>query len=762
MTKKPMLELLTDELNAHNAFSEEVPDIISLVAESIPFTTVPLRMKYTIAVSEAILFASQFRRNIIHWDGVEVPINSVSFIITGSGQNKDSSVNAARRGFAAGYSMINDKRKVLAKQSAIKQATEAGVDEPQRYKNYKAFYQSPDPLFVAPSTNEGFIKHLNQLDADGIGSGFLYSGEFAAELSSSPIFVENLKLIAELYDLGNKEVKVLKAKESQSKEILGLPVSALFVSSPDGILYDEVVKKIFRREFATKYARRSNFCYAPEVLKEEDHDSIDNLVNTVLGNNGNASAIRAQISDGIKVIAEENLAKVGQGILVSDEARRLFIIYQRYNTEIADRMSKIFPISILVRRHLQWKALKLAGAISIFHQHDQIELDDYVQAIRFNEMLDKDMAMFETELVKEPYEVFADYMKSIVENGKAFASLHTLRKAGYVATAGNPTQKLKELAHLAASYDEYGVYTADDMGITYEQIIPTNVIAFSRKKIDVSEVRKAIKSGNKAAITKAKERIGMATVDGYEICQTDFAGLASILTGTYAYTPFILPDGKRDKDTLIAATKWVVFDIDRSDITASEAHFLLSDINHHIALTADDKNEFKFRVFVELDSVVELSATVWRPFYASIAKELALNANATVDVDLVPQSQIFFSYGADEVLSVTDGSPIKVRDHIMFANDAINSKPVVEKAPSKSQVEALINDPYTTFNYAYESRPGSGSGSRNLIRAARHARDLGLPKDAIIELIKDINDYWVSPMPEDRLETTIISQINRW
>ena len=144
------------------------------------------------------------------------------------------------------------------------------------------------------------------------------------------------------------------------------------------------------------------------------------------------------------------------------------------------------------------------------------------------------------------------------------------------------------------------------------------------------------------------------------------------------------------------------------------------------------------------------------------AKELALNANATVDVDLVPQSQIFFSYGADEVLSVTDGSPIKVRDHIMFANDAINSKLVVEKAPSKSQIEALINDPYTTFNYAYESRPGSGSGSRNLIRAARHARDLGLPKDAIIELIKDINDYWVSPMPEDRLETTIISQINRW
>lgn len=750
-----MLDLLRTELESLNAFSEEVPDVVARIAEAIPFNTVPLRMKYTIAVSEIMLFASQFRRNINHWDGGEVPINSVSFVITGSGQNKDSSANAARKCFNVGYDMINDTRRKMAKANAIRLATDAGVDDPTQYENYKEFYRKPNPLFVAPSTNEGFIQHLNELDNDGLGSGFLYSGEFGAELASSPMFMENLKLLAELYDLGNKEVKVLKARENQSREIKGLPVSALFQGSPANILYDESVKRRFRVEFATKLARRSYFCFVPEIIPEDHHDTIDALIEAELGSDSNSVAARLQVSDAIKCITEYNLKLLGTLIEVSPEARRLFIIYKRYNSELSETMPKLYPISILVRKHLQWKALKLAGAIALFYQHDTIEESDYLDAIRFCEMLDKDMAMFEAELVKEPYELFADYMKSIAEDGRSSATLHTLRKLGYLPAQGNPTQRMNELVHLAASYDEYGIYTASEAGISYEQIQPTSTIAYSFREIDVQPIHAAIKSGSRTALQRAKEHIAATAVSGFSIAESDFASLADILYGTYAYTPFILRDGRRDKDTLITATKWLVFDIDKSNITADEVHFLLSDINHHIALTADESNERKFRLFVELDSVVELSAVTWKHFYQSIANELSLT------VDPLPQTQIFYSYGASEVLSTLDGATIKVRNHIMQANDIVTNRPV-EKPLTKTQISAQLSDPYTTFNYAYECPPGAGVGSRNLIRAARHAKDLGMELDDIIKLVEDINDYWVSSMPEDRLEKTILSQIRRW
>ncbi|WP_338438966.1 hypothetical protein CVIC9261_06335 [Campylobacter vicugnae] len=84
---------------------------------------------------------------------------------------------------------------------------------------YEKFYEKPMPLFVAPSTNEGFIQYLNELDRSGIGSGFILSGEFGAELLTSPTIIANLQLLAELYDEGKKEVKVLKDKEKQSDEI---------------------------------------------------------------------------------------------------------------------------------------------------------------------------------------------------------------------------------------------------------------------------------------------------------------------------------------------------------------------------------------------------------------------------------------------------------------------------------------------------------------------------------------------------------------
>ena len=83
--KQTVLEQTKQTLNDLNAFSSELPPIVDLVVKSIPINNIPDKMKLIISVSEIVSFASQFRRNIWHWDGFELPVNATSFVVAGSG-----------------------------------------------------------------------------------------------------------------------------------------------------------------------------------------------------------------------------------------------------------------------------------------------------------------------------------------------------------------------------------------------------------------------------------------------------------------------------------------------------------------------------------------------------------------------------------------------------------------------------------------------------------------------------------------------------
>ena len=85
-------------------------------------------------------------------------------------------MNAVRKCFKTSYSIIEQKRKDEAKRKAIHKAQSEGLESPAEWSTYKKFYIEPNPLFVSPSTAEGFIQHLNDLDEAGIGAGYIYSG----------------------------------------------------------------------------------------------------------------------------------------------------------------------------------------------------------------------------------------------------------------------------------------------------------------------------------------------------------------------------------------------------------------------------------------------------------------------------------------------------------------------------------------------------------------------------------------------------------
>ena len=735
-----MLALLRADLDKDKVFDGQLPTILKQIVDAIPNQSINYRMKLSIAASELILFSSQLRRNIAHWNGSMIPINAITFSISASGTGKDSSATAARKCFSTGYDIIEKKRKDIATQNAIKSAMMAGKSEPEEWNTYKEFYIKPNPLFVAPSTSEGFIQHLNDLDAAGIGAGFIYSGEIGAEMANSSVIIDNIKVLAEIYDEGSKEVKVLKNRENQSKEIKNLPVSALFVGSQDNILYDDSTKRVFKREFSTKLARRSFFNFNPTAVTPITYEHIPAeervaaMIEAEMLIEARALEARLAVQATVKTLAAESIKGVGKPLPVDEEARVLFLKYKRYNEELSETIKHQYPISKLVRSHLQWKSLKLAGAIAIFNGHSSITKEDFISAISYAEMLDKDMMLFEAELVKEPYELFVDFMHHNADNGKAQIGLHALRKLGYIPTTGSSVNKMKELVHLATSYDKSGMYTVCEEGICYEEIIKTDIAGVSYLPVSGS---------------KTDRQTQCAT--GYSFYETDFKDLGQMLAEDFAYSPFRFKDGIRGKAHIIGGCKWICLDIDDSSITDEECHYILQDINHHIARTSDKSNPFKFRVLLELDAIVDVPDLQWKHFIRSISDFLSLKS------DPLPKSQIFFSYADRNILSVTDKAPIEVKEHLMYAMS--NEPKVSLPKPTTAQAKAMLSDKLTTFARAFEC---TEMGSLELITAAKYARDLGMPNDEIIELMHEISAYWDSPLDPKRMEANIVNQIRRW
>jgi hypothetical protein len=751
-----MLPHLKAELDNLGAFSDKLPTILDKLLGTIPNKTVPDRMKTVIAISELTTFASQFRRNMWHWDGFELPINSTSFIVAGSGKGKDSSVKAVRRAFAPAYEMINAKRTELAKNAAIQMAEDSGSSNPTEYDEYKEFYFPPAPIYIAPTTPQGFIQHINDLADFPLGAGTMYAGEVGDELATNGHMGELIKTIAETYDTGDKEVVYTKGKEHRSSEISAMPINSLFVGSPNYLIYDEAVKKKFLIAFGSKLARRAFFCYAPIMNPREDFSHMPNPVKATIEaekqSMKDANIIKEQIATGICQLTEYHLARKQELLTIDEDVFDLFTTYLLHNELVAETIDPKYPLSKLVREHLQWKALKLAGALAIFKMQDKVTVQDYIEAIRVCESLDSDMADFEAELVKEVYETFADYMQSQSVNCKSEIGLHDLKKRKYIPTSGDPTKKMKELVHLAAAYDTNGIYTVNESSISYEAIIKTDVIGISYKPVNNQPIFDAIAAGRDSA--PAKQAVAASSAYGLEIDDTSFDKLPLLLSGDYAYSPFKFKDGVRKKENLIGGTKWLVLDIDDSTVTASEVHFMLADLNHHIALSSNAENEYKFRVLLELDSLVDVSPQIWKHFYLAIADELAL------DVDPLPQSQIFFSYAGREILSTLDAQPLAVRDYLMTATEKATAKPAIEKKLTSPQIQALIDDELETFNQAFFAP--MGAGSRKLIWAANKAyKDLGMSKPDVHALLDRINKYWTSPMDAQRFEQTITTFVDR-
>lgn len=171
-----MLQLTRQELEKHSALTPQLNKHTDQIVKAIPFSTVSDRMKAVIAVSQITTFASQFKRKILLSDDTLVPINAISFVITGSGKGKDSSVKAARKCFKDGYDLIYNHILTTEKNRAIAEATDAGESNPELEFVYKQYMRPIPPIDIMPTTGPGLIQHINDIAALSISTGYMYSG----------------------------------------------------------------------------------------------------------------------------------------------------------------------------------------------------------------------------------------------------------------------------------------------------------------------------------------------------------------------------------------------------------------------------------------------------------------------------------------------------------------------------------------------------------------------------------------------------------
>jgi len=720
-------EMLKNYLEENGAFTADINPLV-LKAVSAIAGEVPYRLKLAIALNELAVLTSHLRKNIELYDGTIVPCNMITFALAKSGVSKDSSMNMVRKALAEGYSILEDYRRDLARHNAEK----AAILDGKTKEDWMAYYEKPRALHAGLGTVEGIIQHFADLEQSDIGAGYLQTSEIGSELLTNGNMTDIVKTLSIAYDLGKIPAKIIKSNEHQTASIDVLPISALFFGSEDAILYDNSIKTKFKTMFSVQLARRSIFSFTPEIIPPQNLSSIEELREYRKQERIRTLEAQKEVSTVIKTIIENTTQ---EHLTISEEAQSLFDVYKEYNQLEADDMNAIYPITKLSRRHKQWLALKLSGNYAILDGNLEITKENYIQAINTIEMFANDLMNFETELIKEPYEIFAEFCKHNAVKGKYTISLHILRKLGYIPTTGRAKAAIEELVHLAASYDKNGIYTACDDGICYEEQIKTDIAGLSYLEV-----------------FGTKEERATQCAKGFEFYETDFEELGVMLTGDYAYAPFRFKDGIRSKDNIIGGCKFIALDIDKSTITDEECHLLLEGINHHIARTSDKNNQFKFRVLIELDSIVDIDNRQWRYFIEEVGLYLGLQ------VDILPKSQIYFAYEGRSVLSELEGEPLETRELIMKSNERLLNKPTPKKLTTVQQT-ALLDDKLETYAFAFNAE--NGEGSRSLIRAALYAKDLGASTKYMIELVEEISNYWVSPLPEDRLES-IKNQILRW
>lgn len=681
------LELVTRELNTLGAFDGK-PNSIALKMVELLGDTVPFSMSLAIANYTMATFIGHFHYKIeLDTDNL-IPMNVIIFVLAKSGAKKTSSMLKLEKSLKAGYEVINQ----------------------HRYEKARAFAEENhcnmpriNPLSNALATEAGMIKRLNDFKNEGIGLPSLYVDEISTELASNVDMIPNIKLVAQLFDVGDMKSKPLKDSNNQSEEVIGMGMNALFIGSEHGILEDDSVLRKFETEFISKLARRSFFVYPKFIETEEQIESIEALLNAVKAKKEIGYEVNNEINSIAKNIAENSLENDFNNLKLSEDCANLYTLYSIYCEEI---IPNDIEAVALEQQHRHWKALKLAGVYAVFNGHSFVEASDLIEAIYVAELTGKDIGLFVEKANRLPYEI----MLSHYQEGGEQLTVHDMVKRKWITRPSG----VKDMLVLANSKSgKKGMFerTEDDQ-IVYKSFMTNDGIGVSLIKVSGTKDERSAK-----------------TAVGYEYKKTTFDKIGNVMCNDTAYCPFEFKGGIRGKDYIISSADFIVLDVDKSEYTDSECSDMLADYNHIIARTSSN-SPYKFRVLLPLDVSIDIENDKWKPFMKKVSDHLG------IEIDLLPKAQIYYGYAGRDLIINKDGVDLEASE--LVKNIEAVSPKVKQLRPN--QLPDAWDDRMNLFSNAYNAKAGDGLHN-NLWYATASAHDMGFSLEQGLGLLDDIVDY---------------------
>lgn len=707
-------------LKDKECLSNKIDGRIKEIIESLD-SKLPLSQKLQLFCHYLIVFASHFRKPIL-FDNQYIPINSISFLFNYSGSGKDTTINMIKKIFNEATKVIENRRYDLNNEQALEQYNM------NKDKNSKVddFIINLPPLEIGISTPEGLVYAIESNEKIQLGSINIISNEFMAELSRNMNILPMMSSIAEIYDLGNKTSKRVKDKALQSNELNNVFLSCLFTSSFN-IIEDINIRNKLSSEFKGRFSRRSSITFNNKIYEEEKINDIDEWLNTMFNKKNNRNEIFTKYSDLFKILANNFIMNSKKFIDFDENALKLLYVYKQYCNLKGNSITDIDKVFSNLNMSNRWfKALKLSGALAIFGNRDTIKEEDIVIAINITEIINNDIFLFEEELNKAEYEILIDYF---VNNDKTNIDIHTLLKANLISKR---TLKLdlENLIRLANSKDKDGIYKLNDNVDMIEYYKMEDSVDFGISFIDCKDT-----------ISK-NDRVKFMN-QTMQYVRVSFDRIVNLLKKNFIYSIYEFKDGIRKSDNLINKTNLIIYDIDESDEDIETVHNNLSDINHIICTTSDRENIYKFRIIIPLDKYISIENNLYKKFLKMISDDYFPN----LKIDLLPQSQIFYSYKDSVVYINQNAENLKVKDYI----NKLDEKQFIEYTPKQKQ--EMLKDPYNTFNFAYNTL--EGFRHRNMVKAIAKAYHLNCSYDYIVNLIYDINDSFIDKLDEKNIQGLI-------
>ncbi len=290
--------------------------------------------------------------------------------------------------------------------------------------------------------------------------------------------------------------------------------------------------------------------------------------------------------------------------------------------------------------------------------------------------------------------------------------------------------------------------------------------------VDNSRIQEAIANKEHPdIIARLKGNVAFNCVYGFDYAEVPFQELSNLLSNDVGFNNFRFksveegaiydtdkhPDAwgrVRGKYNLAPTTSWVCLDIDDTIIEAKEMHSILSSINHHIALTSNRSNKYKYRIIVELSKVTTIASEEWKFFIKSIAKYLGVGK-----IDALGPSAVFYGYKGRTVLSVLDKQKVEPQRHLEHAKMEVAKHEEAKAVWTDGSVDTafLLENPYSTFDFAYNAQVGDRWTTS--MAAIAKAKALGADREYIENLMYAINDFLDVPKNRDLVKSSLFSAI---